>query len=498
MTLNKILARREWQLAAMALLFALASLGVHRSTATAALPPLSYVAFGDSLSVWNDNQSYPADYTTRTAAALNASVTLTNVGVGGFTSTDQLSFLRQNGGVRSSIAAADIITWNIGINDLTIPREQYKDGTCGGADGQGCLRAAVDLYRANLIAIIAEVRGLNSRPNLVLRTMDVYDVWSVADSPDETRQVLRGYLDALNAQIRAIAPPRGVLVADVLGAFNGADGTAYPTSFGYLSDDGLHPSVAGSAAMAGALRRTGYAPLAPDGDGDGIIDALDNCPTVPNAGQENHDGNLIDLSRYGKLYDDMTWPNSDTLGDACDPDADNDGLPNAIETAYPVAWCPTATGPTNPLAADTDGDLVLDAAECALGTDPTDPASVPPLFPAGNGDHDGLSDAFELTIGTDPSKPDTDGDGVLDGVEYKNYNTNPLSQNTDGDKCTDGKEVASVNADQIVNSVDLSQVAKAYGPASSRVYITDFDLNKDGRINSTDMVIATKQYGYCR
>ncbi|MGE0388335.1 MAG: thrombospondin type 3 repeat-containing protein [Gammaproteobacteria bacterium] len=49
----------------------------------------------------------------------------------------------------------------------------------------------------------------------------------------------------------------------------------------------------------------------PDGDGDGVADLTDNCPAAPNADQSNLD--------------------SDPAGDACDPDIDGDGLPNAYE-----------------------------------------------------------------------------------------------------------------------------------------------------------------------
>jgi hypothetical protein len=251
-------------------------------------------------------------------------------------------------------------------------------------------------------------------------------------------------------------------------------------------------SVAGSAPTT----------VAADPDLDGVLDPVDNCAAVYNPGQENHDSNVIDLSMYGKLFNDITWPNSDNIGDACDPDADNDGLSNVMEAGLGPAGayhasCPSATGPTDPLSRDTDGDLVLDGAECFLGTDPVDPLSKP-APPADDSDHDGLSDGVEVWTGTDPLKADTDGDGVPDGVEFKSYNTDPHAIDTDGDGCPDGKEIASTNADTSVNTTDLLQVAKAASTLGGANYIPDFDLNKDGRINSTDLLVTVKQFGPCR
>jgi len=239
-----------------------------------------------------------------------------------------------------------------------------------------------------------------------------------------------------------------------------------------------------------------------DVDCDGVTDSADNCVSAYNPDQLNTDRNFIDLHVFGKTFDDLTAANSDQVGDACDSDKDNDGLTNSDELnlgpgGSAHALCPSASGPTDPLKADTDGDRVLDRAECALGTDPVNAASKPPASPSGDTDHDGLTDAFEATIGTNPTKADTDGDFILDGVEYKAYNTNPLVVNTDGDTCSDGKEIGSVNADLTVDTVDQSLVSSAQGAAPGPPYILDFDLNRDGVINSTDLLLLNKMLGAC-
>jgi hypothetical protein len=61
----------------------------------------------------------------------------------------------------------------------------------------------------------------------------------------------------------------------------------------------------------------------PDTDGDGFIDACDNCPGVANPGQENCDG--------------------DQYGDACDDDIDGDGVPNASDVCPSTPGCDVMT-----------------------------------------------------------------------------------------------------------------------------------------------------------
>jgi hypothetical protein len=56
-------------------------------------------------------------------------------------------------------------------------------------------------------------------------------------------------------------------------------------------------------------------------------------------------------------------------------------------------------------------------------------------------DMDDLTDADESKFKTDPNKPDTDGDGIIDGDEIKIWKTDPLKKDTDGDKYSDADEI---------------------------------------------------------
>jgi hypothetical protein len=261
----------------------------------------------------------------------------------------------------------------------------------------------------------------------------------------------------------------------------------------YDAPGGDAASAAQRAAEANAPLTVAVAPWldpAADTDGDGILDGVDNCPAVPNNAQANNDRNLIDMP--SKPYDDITLAASDEMGDACDADDDNDGIPDALEgTLGP--HCPSASAPTNPLLQDTDGDRVIDGVECLLGSDPASAASTPAAVVAPDADGDGVPDWADQVA----SSNDSDGDGVLDGREFRNYGTLVSSPNSDGDNCGDAREVASINADLTVNVLDLSQLAQSFGLSTAPQYIANFDVTKDGSINVIDLQFVATHIGPC-
>jgi hypothetical protein len=60
---------------------------------------------------------------------------------------------------------------------------------------------------------------------------------------------------------------------------------------------------------------------------------------------------------------------------------------------------------------------------------------------AGDDDEDGLSNIQEASLGTSASNPDTDQDGLIDGVEVNQLSTDPKNKDSDGDTLPDGTEV---------------------------------------------------------
>ena len=190
------------------------------------------------------------------------------------------------------------------------------------------------------------------------------------------------------------------------------------------------------------------ASFAPDGDGDGVDDASDNCPDTSNPDQADSDGdgvgdacdNCIETSNtdqadadnddVGNVCDncpddantDQADADSDTIGDVCDAfpndpdnDIDGDGIGGDIDN------CPEDA---NPDQEDLDGDDEGDIC------DPDD-------------DNDGVDDTDDnCPVNSNADQTDEDGDGAGDVCDDENDLLDDLEIETDEDN---GEVVINVN-----------------------------------------------------
>jgi hypothetical protein len=191
--------------------------------------------------------------------------------------------------------------------------------------------------------------------------------------------------------------------------------------------------------------------LLPDTDGDGVMDATDNCPAVANADQLDTD--------------------NDGDGNACDNDDDGDGTNDGTDN------CPLVS---NADQLDTDGDGIGNA--CDANTD---------------GDGDGIDDGTDnCPLVSNADQLDTDGDGMGDACDTDSDNDGvnnnsdncPLTANsaqldTDNDGTGDACDTDSDNDGVNNNSDNCPLIANASQADTDHDGVGDAcDLDDDGDI----------------
>src|SRR5262245_16840737 len=224
---------------------------------------LSYVALGDSVAVGigdGGGGGYVARYRDDAEVAFGVPITLQNLAVSGSTSQDWVSRLTTDSAVRAAVSGADLVTFDIGGNDLLQAVFAFEAHVCGGTDGQDCFRQAIAAFDGNWQVILTELRTLN--PTAMMRTMTYYNPLIVDLQPgDGTAAALKPYGKALNATIRSTGPTFGIAVAEGAVAFNGAGGAEDPIPKGYIDADHIHPSPLGYDVLAEEFDVLGYSPV---------------------------------------------------------------------------------------------------------------------------------------------------------------------------------------------------------------------------------------------
>ncbi len=320
----------------LASLTAVASLVILAAPASADVTSVAGGAYGEKVDV-TPSGSLPVQ-----SGPLPA-VTLPPAGGGPFTAT-----------VLSSTAPA---TGSILKTGLLQARTEGSLGPAGFVESSASVDA-VDALQGMVTASRAESgcrweeAGQTASTTVLDGTVEGSSV-PVNPAPNTEIQV-SGALVTLNQQLTSSAPGGGVTV------------------------NAIHIRVEpplGNGEIVIGQSRCGASGSAPDGDGDGVSDAADNCPTAANTNQSDTD--------------------TDGQGDACDPDDDNDNVPDGEDEC---AGTPSGTQVAPDGCPDPDGDDVSTNAgdNCPVdaNTDQTD------------SDHDGLGDVCD---------GDDDNDNVADG-----------------------------------------------------------------------------------
>ncbi|MFN7951120.1 MAG: thrombospondin type 3 repeat-containing protein [bacterium] len=212
-----------------------------------------------------------------------------------------------------------------------------------------------------------------------------------------------------NGYYPSIATAYGIPYANVWGDFTSQPGWA-TALLAYNDGKYNHPNCAGYDVIADTVyeRWVSSRLLELDGDGDGVPDASDNCPTVSNSNQADADGDHVgDKCDNCKnaANSNQADGDHDGDGDACDncpsvsngnqADGDGDGDGDVCDN------CPTVS---NANQADGDGDKDGDACD-----------NCPTIANADqlDGDVDAVGDVCDNCPDiANPGQEDTDGDGI--------------------------------------------------------------------------------------
>lgn len=198
------------------------------------------------------------------------------------------------------------LTITPGTQTTTAATYECVEGTfLAGVGASGCLNVSLG---DDFVSQSSAVYNVGGNPNCVTRTVGGDDL-STGNTRGLFNAVAAGPCDGIDGafnQYVIVSNPRFLILANQPNIV-GSDGCYM---FGRASDRAAQAPCVNDASLSGAS----YLILAPnvDTDGDGTIDALDNCRLLANANQADSNG--------------------DGFGNRCDADLNNNGATNAQDT----------------------------------------------------------------------------------------------------------------------------------------------------------------------
>ncbi|WP_135829911.1 hypothetical protein [Halorussus halobius] len=154
---------------------------------------------------------------------------------------------------------------------------------------------------------------------------------------------------------------------------------------------------------------------------------------------------------------------------------------------------------SDPFQPDTDGDGLSDGVEIrADGLSPVQANSTATHNATddadGDLDGDGLSNLREQALGTALDDPDTDGDGLTDGAELAEYDTDPLDPDTDGDGLLDN-ETTRYGSDPLDNNSDGDGIPDGVEVSQHGTDPASNDTDGDGLADDAELQLGTDPTG---
>lgn len=321
-----------------------------------------------------------------------------------------------------------------------------------GASGDGAVDASApggtSAFSVTALVATVEVAPTNDPPVFVAPTPD--GPLAAVEGQPLTFQIAVADPDGPAAVFSVSPLPPSATVDAALGTF------AWTPAW---SDGGAHTLVLGATDGTTAISRDVVVEVTIiDDDADGVPDGLEAEIGLLSDSLDSDGDTISDLEELGELLAPRDT-DEDELIDALDLDSDADGIPDADEAGDADLATPAVDtdddGTPDYRDDDSDGDGVADGVDVCRLLENADQAD---LDHDGLGDlcdddidGDGLSNALEDLLGLSPTNPDTDGDGIPDGVEVgdpddvkdtdKDGTIDALDDDSDNDGVPDSVEV---------------------------------------------------------